>query len=143
MRLADPTEGPLTGPQGANSAPNCVGTNIAANYGIHTDIWLRSPGTIDLTTASSATLEFQQFRDIEAFFDLGSIRVLKASDDSQLGADLLNPTDGTGDWEQITVDLPLEALGEVIKLEFNFQADDFGNQAGWYIDDVTVTAQNP
>ena len=141
--LGDPAGGPLTGPQGANSAPNCVGTNIAADYGTETDIWLRSPGTIDLTTATAATLVFQQFRDIEALFDLGSIRVLKASDDSQLGADLRNPTDGTGDWEQITVGLPPEALGEIIKLEFSFQADDFGNQAGWYIDDVTVTARTP
>ena len=39
--------------------------------------------------------------------------------------------------------LPPEALGEIIKLEFSFQADDFGNQAGWYIDDVTVTARTP
>ena len=141
--LGDPTDGSLTGPQGANSVPNCVGTNIASDYGTETDIWLRSPGTIDLATATNAALTFQQFRDIEAFFDLGLIRVLKASDDSQLGADLLNPTDGTGDWEQIKVDLPSEALGEIIKLEFSFQADDFGNQAGWYIDDVTVTARVP
>jgi len=139
----DPASGPLTGPQAAYSAPNCVGTNIAADYGFETDIWLRSPGTIDLTTATAAALVFQQFRDIEAQFDLGSIRVLKASDDSQLGTDLLNPTEGTGDWEQITVALPPEALGEIIKLEFRFQADNFGNQAGWYIDDVTVTAPAP
>ncbi|HJM62882.1 MAG: choice-of-anchor J domain-containing protein [Roseibacillus sp.] len=139
----DPTGGSLTGPQGANSAPNCVGTNIATDYGTDTDIWLRSPGTIDLTTANAATLVFQQFRDIEALFDLGLIRVLKASDGSQLGPDLRNPTDGTGGWEKITADLPSEALGEIIKLEFSFQADNFGNQAGWYIDDVTVTIPAP
>ncbi len=66
---------------------------------------MRTP-PIDLSTATGATLVFQQFRDIETGFDdRGSIRVLKAADDTQLGADLVNPTDGTvTDWEEITVD---------------------------------------
>lgn len=135
----DPTGGSPTGPPAARSGTNCYGTSVASDYGFSSDIWLRSPGTIDLTTATEATLVFQQFRDIEPLFDRGFVRVLRASDDSQLGPDLLDPTDGTGTaWEQAIVTLPAEALGEVVKLEFRFQSDDVGNQAGWYIDDVEV-----
>ena len=144
--LGDPAGGPAAGPQAANSAPNCMGTNLAANYGLNTDIWLRSPGTIDLTTATGATLVFQQFRDIEpGFDDRGSVRVLLASDESQqLGTDLLNPTDGTVTaWVEVTVNLPPEALGEIIKLEFRFESDEVQNFAGWYIDDVVVTVPAP
>jgi hypothetical protein len=143
--LGNPAGGPLTGPPVAKSSPNCVGTNISSNYGISTDIWLRSPGTIDLTAATGATLHFQQFLDIETAFDRGSVRVLLASDETQqLGVDLINPTDGTSsDWKEISVELPPEALGEVIKLEFRFESDEVQSFAGWYIDDVVVSVPGP
>jgi hypothetical protein len=143
--LGNPAGGALTGPTAAKSRPNCIGTNISADYGLSTDIWLRSPGTIDLTAATGATLHFQQFRDIEAAFDRGSVRVLLASDETQqLGVDLINPTDGTiFDWKEISVELPPEALGEIIRLEFRFESDEVESFAGWYIDDVVVTVPAP
>lgn len=143
--LGNPAGGALTGPPAAKSNPNCVGTNISTDYGINTDIWLRSPGSIDLTSASGATLHFQQFRDIETAFDRGSVRVLLASDETQqLGVDLINPTDGTiSDWEEISVELPPEAIGEIVKLEFRFESDEVQSFAGWYIDDVVVSIPAP
>ena len=141
--VGNPGAGSPTGPPAARSAPNCAGTNIGSDYGLNTDIWLRTPGTIDLTTATEATLTFQQFRDIETGFDLGSIRILRATDDTQLGVDLLNPVDGSGGWEEVSVALPPEAVGEVVKVEFRFQADEIQAQAGWYIDDVAVTTSGP
>ncbi|HJM65679.1 MAG TPA: choice-of-anchor D domain-containing protein, partial [Roseibacillus sp.] len=125
-------------PFGANSVPNCVGTNISAVHGFDTDIWLRTP-SIDLVAAASATLTFQQFKDIEDFFDFGKISVLDATDDSEIAVieDLIDGA--TADWTKVTKAMPAAAIGKTVKIEFRFQADDVGNFAGWYIDDVEVT----
>ena len=129
--------GPATG---AHASATCFGTNISADYAEEADIILRSP-PIDLTGPgiTGARLTFQQFKDIEAGFDMGSIRVLRVSDDSPLGADLATSIDGiSGDWSEFAVNLPPEAIGEMIRLEFQFTSDDFRIGAGWYIDDVVV-----
>jgi hypothetical protein len=42
-----------------------------------------------------------------------------------------------------SADLPPEALGQMIQLEFLFTSDDVQNLAGWYIDDVLVTNSAP
>ncbi len=62
--MGDPFGGPATGPAAANSAPNCYGTNLTTNYGISSNTWLRSPA-IDLTTATGATVTFQQWVDMD------------------------------------------------------------------------------
>lgn len=128
----------VVGPGAANSAPNCFGTNLDDNYETDSNIWLRSP-TIDLTGAAEATLSFMQFRDIEATFDSGSIKVFDASDDSELGtiaADIWGESNG---WEQFTKKLPAAAAGKEVYLEFRFMSDFTQNEGGWYIDDVQVT----
>lgn len=126
------------GPLDANSPDNCFGTNIADDYAIDANVWLRSPA-IDLTTAGGATLRFAQFRDIEQGFDFGSIRVLDAADNSELAV-IDDVIDGvTADWEQVTKSMPDEVLGKTVRIEFRFQADDIQTFAGWYLDDVEVT----
>ena len=128
----------VVGPPAAKSAPNCVGTNLSADYGLDSDILLRTP-PIDLTTASSATLSFQQFTDIEEGFDFGTVSLLDADDDSELAV-LLDAIDGvTADWSKVTRPIPPAALGHTIKIEFRFQADDVSSFAGWYLDDLEVT----
>ncbi len=128
---------PTTGPTVANSPANCFATNLNDDYGLNADVWLRSPA-IDLTTAGAATLWFSEFRDIEAGFDTGSIRVLDASDDSEIA--IIDGIDRiTVFWEQVKESLPAEALGNIIKIEFRFQSDEVQNFAGWYIDDFQVT----
>jgi hypothetical protein len=139
------------------SASNCVATDIASNYddppsdlGVaHTDIWLRTPA-IDLGAATEGTLVFQQWTEIEDVpgdLDYGSIRILDASDDSELATMENRTIDGnTSGWEEYSMELPAEAFtatGGTIKVEWHFEADDIVSFAGSYIDDVTVTVTEP
>ncbi|MDP0489601.1 MAG: choice-of-anchor J domain-containing protein [Verrucomicrobiota bacterium JB023] len=129
----------VTGPEDAFGGSHCIGTNLSGDYGLHTDIWLRTP-EIDLTGVSEASLVFQQFRDIEEEWDWGAIRVLRASDGTPLGDELVSAVDGTGtEWEERTYEFPPEAMGEAVKVEFQFKSDHLGNEAGWYLDDVMIT----
>ncbi|MDA0768335.1 MAG: choice-of-anchor J domain-containing protein, partial [Verrucomicrobia bacterium] len=145
----------LVGPPAANSGANCYGTNLAANYGRDSNTWLRTPSApgIDLTTATGATLVFQQWVDMDDFDfgDTGTVRVLKAGDlpgtVTELGVVKTNiqGLDPAG-WAEFSAQLPAAALGETIALEFRFVSDDYADAdaSGWYIDDVTVTAnQSP
>lgn len=131
-----------TGPQGAHSPDNCFATNIDSEYTEDALVWLRSPA-IDLTDAVGATLRFFQFKDIELMFDFGTINVLDAADDSVIAELQTGIDDFTADWEEVTRTLPAEALGKNIKIEFRFESDHFDQQpqAGWYLDDVEVTAR--
>ena len=145
--LGDPTGGVANGPAAPNSPSNCVGTNIATNHGFDTDIWLRT-NAIDLTTYTEASLTFQQFKEIEDVgidLDYGSIRILDASDNSELAV-LENQSvegDTNGAWAAYTKALPAAAFTVPIKIEFRFQADDIDNFAGWYIDDLAITIPAP
>ena len=133
-----PSGAVLGAPAAANSGTNCFGTNLAAAYDEDTEIWLRSP-ELDLTGAAGATLSFFHYRDIEEGFDSGVVRVLDASDNSELGV-VGHVIDGSSDgWEQFTRSLPPAALGKAVVLEFRFLSDEINNLAGWYIDDVKVT----
>lgn len=131
-----------TGPSSAHSPDNCFATNIGGGYTDDALVWLRSPA-IDLTDAVGGTLRFFHFKDIENNFDLGTINVLDAADDSLIAELQTDIDDFTTDWEEVTRTLPAEAMGKNIKIEFRFEADDFNQQpqAGWYIDDVEVTAR--
>ena len=127
------------GPASARSAPNCVGTNLSAIYGVDTEIWLRTP-EIDLTNAARATLSFEQFTDIEPQFDFGTVTVLDA-DDSELAV-IETGIDGFADWTKFARALPAAAIGKSVKIEFRFEADDLpviSDFAGWYLDDILVT----
>ena len=45
-------------------------------------------------------------------------------------------------WRLEKAKIPAGALGQKIRLEFNFSSDggqDIGPQAGWFIDDVAIT----
>jgi hypothetical protein len=145
-QLGDPSGGPATGPQAPNSVPNCYGTNLTTNYGISSNTWLRTPA-IDLSTASAATVVFQQWLDMDDFdnLDSGSLRVLDASvlpgTVTELGVVEANITGFVNGWAEFSAELPAAALGQVISLEFGFRSDgdDIFDAAGWYIDDVMVT----
>jgi hypothetical protein len=153
-QLGDPSGGAaLTGPPAAKSGLNCFGTNLAANYGISSNIWLRTPpGMIDLTTATEATVVFQQWVDIDPFMDPdtgfgdhGFLRVLDASGLPGTVTELgVVQADNNGfnlnGWAEFTAKLPADVLGKSIVLEFIFVSDMDGFVAsGWYIDDLVVT----
>ncbi|NIP93958.1 MAG: hypothetical protein GWO24_11100, partial [Akkermansiaceae bacterium] len=139
--LGEPGGGVQGAPVAAHSGTSCFGTNLAGAYELDADIWLRSP-VVDLSEATGATLSFFHHRDIEEGFDSGSIRVLDASDNSELGV-VEDVIDGSSvEWEQFTRNLPpVAALGKSVILEFRFNSDDINNLAGWYIDDVEVTVR--
>ena len=137
--LGAPDANLFGGPPAANSGTNCFGTDLDANYVEDTLTRLRSPA-IDLSTIASASLVFQQWRDIELMFDKATIRLLDASDLSEI-AILEDDIDGSitdGNWEEVTLDFPPEANGKMVILEFVLDSDEFGNLAGYYIDDVCV-----
>ncbi|MDA0765820.1 MAG: hypothetical protein O3A87_05970 [Verrucomicrobia bacterium] len=145
--LGDPTGGVANGPAAPNSPSNCVGTNIATNHGFDTDIWLRT-NAIDLTSYTEASLTFQQFKEIEDVgidLDYGSIRILDASDNSELAVleDQSVEGDTNGVWAAYTKALPAAAFTVPIKIEFRFEADDIDNFAGWYLDDLAITIPAP
>jgi hypothetical protein len=129
------------GPPTAFGGSNCVGTNIAAPYTLNANIFLRSP-VIDLVTAVGATLNFAHWVDIEEGFDFGSVAVLDATDNSELGF-VVSVVDGDlpSDWEQFSMSLPAAALGKNVIFEFRLFEDGVSllDQAGWYIDNVVVT----
>jgi len=153
------------GPATAYSGNKCYGTNIAANYGLNSKVYLRTP-SIDLTTKCSATLSFKEFKKFETGSvipdqDYGAIRILRASDDAllatvvgnrnSLGA-LVGGVEGNSvDWESFSKRLPVIAFSTPIKIEFLMSTDSFddsldpayasGGFAGWYIDDVVLTAK--
>ena len=118
--------------------PKRHSADLAANYQPDTLIRLRSPA-IDLTTVASATINYYQWRDIEATFDAGTVRLLDASDLSEIAV-LESDVDGAGTaWEEVSNAVPEGAIGKMVIIEFEFNSDEFGEQAGWYIDDVCVT----
>ena len=151
------------GPSAAFSGAKCYGTNISANYGNSSKAVLRTP-SIDLTTKMTATLSFKQFMKIENSTgdqDFGAVRILRASDDVLL-ATLVGNRSSTGslvggvegnsaDWESFSKRLPVIAFSTPIKIEFLMSTDSFdettdpafagGGFAGWYIDDVVLTAK--
>lgn len=130
------TTGPSTG---ADSSANAFSTNLG-DFAPDADIFLRSPA-LDLTdnTIAGATLTCDQYRDGDGFGDLGTIRILKSSDFTELGTlnpDLLNID---VDWVQFSADLPAAALGESIIIEFSFTSDGSNDAfSGWSLDNVEV-----
>lgn len=158
--LGSPT---TVGPSAAFSGTKCYGTNISANYGTASKAVLRTP-SIDLTTKCSATLSFKEFKKIENSTgdqDFGAIRILRASDDVLLatvvgnrnssGALVGGVEGNSADWESFSKSLPVIAFSTPIKIEFLMSTDSFdeitdpayasGGFAGWYIDDVVLTAK--
>ena len=77
----------------------------------------------------------------------GSIRILDASDDSELAVLEDQTIDGfTAGWEDYSKALPAAAFtatAGTIRIEFRFEADDLESFAGWYLDDVVITTPAP
>ena len=134
-----------TGPGGnintANSGTSAWGTDLDAAYPASTTMTLSSP-VIDLTGFSIATLSFAENLDLENGVT-GEVWAV----DSDTGADLgtepiysVNDADiATTAWMPVSPqDLPSEALGNVIRLEFRVTSGTDATFLGWYIDDVTV-----
>ncbi|HUF64191.1 MAG TPA: PA14 domain-containing protein [Verrucomicrobiales bacterium] len=130
---------PGSGPGAAHSGMNVYGTNLDGPYGNLSRIFLRSP-LIDLRDRARATLEFWHFLEADAP-EGGQVNLL-AEDGRVLRAQLLIFTgeSSTAGWRKAVLRLPGEALGQAVRIEFEFLSDDAEpNGDGWYLDDVLVT----
>lgn len=146
--LGDPSGGPITGPPAAFSGTNCVGINLQDKYGIGSRTWLRTP-VIDLSAAIAASLTMRQWVDVDPFenLDHGTIRVVEPGTFAELGVveTHINGLHAAPDWLEFSAELPPAALGRSVIIAFGFVSDDddLFDEAGWYIDDVTVNVPAP
>ena len=138
---------PTTGPTAAYSPTQVYATGLGQNLGPYTDAWLRTP-EIDLTGVPSATLTFAEWLNLDFLAGTPAASQLHQATVSVLDAASLTPVQdtiylGTGSsngWQVRRVRLVGDAVGRKIKLEFRVFTDGFNLLEGWYLDDVTVTA---
>ena len=139
---------PTNGPGEAHSPTRAYGTGLAKDYGDYTDVYLVSP-LIDLTGLDNARLEFWSYRDCEPAFEgelTDACQVWILDEDGEYLNDVPIWIRGgeAKQWRLEKGKIPAEALGQKIRLEFNFSSDggqDNGPQAGWFIDDVAITTK--
>jgi hypothetical protein len=76
------------------------------------------------------------------FWDWAAVNLLDESNNLLVELPLLQKAGQTAGWEQEFLQLPFEAMGKRIRLEFYFISDSYQpdniGMAGWYIDDVAV-----
>tara|TARA_Y100001933_G_scaffold107480_1_gene107799 strand:- start:500 stop:2419 length:1920 start_codon:yes stop_codon:yes gene_type:complete len=139
---------PTSGPGEAHSSTRAYGTGLANDYDEDTDVYLISP-VIDLTGQDSARLEFWSYRDCEPavegeFYDWCQVMILDENDEYLVDDPIWLSGGEAKQWRLEKAKIPTQALGQKIKLEFNFSSDDVqdkGPQAGWFIDDVAIKSE--
>ena len=139
---------PTNGPGEAHSPTRAYGTGLTKDYDDYTDVYLVSP-VIDLTGQDNARLEFWSYRDCEPavegeLYDWCQVMILDEDGDWLLDDPIWIRGGEAKQWRLEKAKIPAEALGQKIRLEFNFSTDggqDNGPQAGWFIDDVAITTK--
>jgi hypothetical protein len=139
---------PANGPGEAHSPTHAYGTGLAKDYDDYTDVYLVSP-VIDLTGLDNARLEFWSYRDCEPMLegeltDWCQVEILDVDGEYLLDDPIWLRGGEATQWRLEKGKIPAEALGQKIRLEFNFSSDggqDNGPQAGWFIDDVSITTK--
>jgi len=137
---------PTNGPGEAHSPTRAYGTGLANDYDDDTNVYLVSP-VIDLTGQDDARIEFWSYRDCEPavegeFYDWCQLMILDGDGEYLIDDPIWLHGGEAKQWRFEKVKIPAEALGQKIRLEFNFSSDDVqdkGPQAGWFIDDVAIT----
>ncbi|MED4227864.1 immune inhibitor A domain-containing protein [Neobacillus cucumis] len=108
--------------------------------------------TVDLTGETSAELTFKTWYDIEQDWDYASVKVQQGSDWVTVPGNITtttNPNDqnpgngitgsSNGKWVDAKFDLS-QFAGQKINLRFNYWTDVAAIHPGFYVDDVSVTA---
>jgi hypothetical protein len=139
---------PTIGPQTAHSGTNCWATSLDTPYGVNTSMRLRTPA-IDLTGAQNAWLVFTEYRDIQGLVsnqvvDSATVDILDASNpDGTPLATLVQNVGSESGWTKRLFPLNGTTVGKNIIVEFLFTSggSQAGSHAGWFIDDVGVSAQ--
>ncbi|MFP6884973.1 MAG: hypothetical protein VCA40_11100, partial [Roseibacillus sp.] len=132
--------GPLTG---VDDSTNAWSTNLG-DYGPDSDISLFSP-PLDFSGLPGAELTFEAFRDADGFGDTATVRFRRVGDDVQLGPDHdLDMTAFDTAYTGISVPVPVEAISENVRIEFNFVSDGSADAfSGLSIDNVNVEIAAP
>ncbi|MEP4076344.1 beta strand repeat-containing protein [Haloferula sp.] len=137
--VGDPAGGAASGPTGAANGSNCAGTNISADYTSSVDVSLIT-ATLAIP-AGGATIGFNGWLDTDGGADIGSVRILDADNSDTLIAEVLSGLNGFGGWMEHTAPLDAGTYGGMnIKIEIQFESDALTNWSGFYLDDLTVTA---
>lgn len=121
----------------AASGTDCWGTDLDYSYLRDTDITLTSP-VIDLSGATSATLEWMERRDIDDTTDEGMTYVIDVDAGTTHLVHSAAGPDG-GEWTQVSVSVPSSAMGGMIQVQFRLKDDGISSAwGGLHIDDVQV-----
>ena len=138
---------PTTGPGSARTGVNVLATKLADDYGTSQEVAYRSP-IIDLTGRDAAVLQFYHYYEFEPVdeisgeaYDWGEVNLLDATSGQNLlpgGAPALRFTGASLNWRRARYNLPAEALGKPIRIEFKLFSDTVNVSPGWYIDDMRV-----
>ncbi len=130
---------PTSGPESAASGEKVYATNLDGDYESNMNATLVMP-PIDLPEGD-AYLQFKQWHELEQYdsgsaYDFGHVFV---STDQEEWTQLTRMQGTTDGWEDAEVDLS-EYSGERIYIGFNVTSDSSVTRAGWYIDDVALSA---
>ncbi|RTZ56756.1 peptidase S8 [Bacillus sp. SAJ1] len=125
---------PTSGPNSAASGQKVYATNLAGNYDNSANMTLVMP-PIDLP-AGNAYLQFKNWYDLETRYDFGTVFV---STDLQNWTQLLQVNGQSGGWTDKEVNLS-NYSGQRIYIGFNVKTDGSVQKAGWYLDDVKLSA---
>lgn len=138
---------PTTGPTAAYSPTQVYATGLGRNLEPYTDAWLRTP-EIDLTGVGSALLTFAEWLNLDfiAGYPPDSqthqavVSLLDATTLEVIQQNVYLGTGSSNGWQVRQVRLVGDAVGRKIKIEFRVFTDAFNLREGWFLDDVTVSA---
>ncbi|MDP0492148.1 MAG: hypothetical protein Q7Q71_13955 [Verrucomicrobiota bacterium JB023] len=133
-----------SGAGAAEGTGSCWGTDIGTSgfYSAGTSTTLTSP-VIDLSSYSEGTVSFDEALDLEGA-DTAELYIIDGTTEDVIGSGAIYvATDSvlsTADWEEVSVDLPSEAFGQSIRLQFRLSGSggETEDYMGWYIDNVLV-----
>ncbi|MCH2065523.1 MAG: hypothetical protein MK194_17570, partial [Roseibacillus sp.] len=93
-----------------------------------------------LGNATSAELTFEAFRDADGFGDSAVVRFLRASDQTQLGAETdIDMEVFDSSYRSLSIPVTAEALGENVIIEWTFVSDASADAfSGLTIDNIEV-----
>ena len=132
---------------GNDGSAQAWGVNLTGAYAADTVTSLRSPAINlgSLSEGAGAALEFALAIDIASDASL-VVRVIEEASDNVIGDPVLTISgQTTANWDGLgPFPLPVEAIGEVVRIEWLFTGPDGSIPfLGVYLDDVVVTETNP
>jgi hypothetical protein len=96
---------------------------------------------INLERYTSASLQFWSYYNTELYYDF---LMVEGSDDNGQSWDYINRYHGVAQtWTLRTLDLTPFLGTEQFKLRFRFTSDGYDHFAGFYLDDIIITANDP